>query len=304
MEAIVKTLLRGAAAVTATTALLAVTGVAAMAAAVTVPAVTTVSPAKISAAGGATVTLTGSKFTGATGVTFDGVAATSFTVASSTRITAVAPAGTNGAAAIAVTTPGGTNAESSRSRITYRTVLGVDTADSPTVKAGGGPVVLTVTGGTLGATAKEFGSEFVAVLLNGKTRLFATWVDETRIRVVVPATAADAAELTVVHDTIAGAPATITLAPVVTNLTVKASPVGGGGTTVVKVAGADIANATGFRFGDVAATCTKVGTSTNIQFSCVVPPAAAAGPVVVSFTSGSGKPSRFTAAAAFAYTQN
>jgi hypothetical protein len=299
----VNTLLRGAAAITATTALLAVTGVAATAA-VTAPGVSGVTPLKISAAGGVTVTINGSNLTGATAVTFDGIAATSFAVLSATRLTAVAPAGTNGAAAITVTTPAGTNTESSRSRITYRTVLGLDTGGTPTAKAGGGPVVLTVTGGTLGATAKEFGAEFVSVLLNGKTRLTPTWVDPTRMRVVVPATAADSAQLTVVHDTIAGTPGTLTLAPVVTNMTVKSSPVGGGGTTVIKPAGAEIAAATGFKFGDTAATCTKIGTSTNVQFSCVVPPAAEPGPVVVSFTSGSGTPSRFSSAASFAYTQN
>src|SRR5207253_10301057 len=55
------------------------------------PAVTSLSPATGSTAGGTTVTITGTDCTGATGVTFGTVAATSFLVVSGTSITAVSP---------------------------------------------------------------------------------------------------------------------------------------------------------------------------------------------------------------------
>ncbi|MBB2941666.1 hypothetical protein FB565_001370 [Actinoplanes lutulentus] len=297
----VNNLLRGAAAVTATMALLAVTGVSASAA-VAAPAVSTVTPNKISTVGGATVTITGTNFTGVDSVSFGNTDATSFSIVSATKITAVAPVGTNGLTPISVASGSAESAASPRSRITYRSPLGV--SGNLTAKASGGPLVLTVTGGTLGATAKEFSAELVSVLLDNKTKLSATWVDASRLKINVPTTAAESAQLTVVHDTITGAPATVTLAPVVTNLTVKSSPLAGGITTMVKVSGANPSGATGFTFGGEDADCVRQGSTTNPQFFCVVPPAAEPGPVVVAFTSAAGTPSRFTPAAAFAYTQN
>ena len=56
------------------------------------PTVTAVSPTSGPTAGGTTVTITGTNFTGATKVALRHVAATSFTVVSSTQITAVSPA--------------------------------------------------------------------------------------------------------------------------------------------------------------------------------------------------------------------
>jgi hypothetical protein len=75
------------------------------------PAITGVSPANGTTAGGTTVTITGTNLTGATAVTFGGTAATSFTVDSPTQITAVTPARSAGAADVVVTTPDGTDTE-------------------------------------------------------------------------------------------------------------------------------------------------------------------------------------------------
>jgi len=75
---------------------------------VAVPTLTSVSPSSGSVAGGTSVTLSGTGFTGATAVSFGATAATSFTVNSSTQITAVAPAGT-GTVSVTVTTAGGTS---------------------------------------------------------------------------------------------------------------------------------------------------------------------------------------------------
>ena len=73
-----------------------------------IPTISNVLPATGSEVGGTSVVITGTYFTGATAVTFGGTPAASFTVDSDTQITAVTPAGTVGAVAVAVTAPGGT----------------------------------------------------------------------------------------------------------------------------------------------------------------------------------------------------
>ena len=70
------------------------------------PAVSGVSPASGSTAGGQAVTISGSDLDGATGVSFGGAPAASFT-ASATQITAMAPAGPPGVVDVRVTGPGG-----------------------------------------------------------------------------------------------------------------------------------------------------------------------------------------------------
>jgi alpha-tubulin suppressor-like RCC1 family protein len=81
-----------------------------------VTVVTKVTPAR--GAAGAKVTITGLNLAGATKVKFGGKAA-SFTVISSTKITATAPAGT-GVVDITVVTPLGTSAKTSSDKFTYR----------------------------------------------------------------------------------------------------------------------------------------------------------------------------------------
>ncbi|MDR3508545.1 MAG: IPT/TIG domain-containing protein, partial [Caulobacteraceae bacterium] len=76
------------------------------------PSVSGVSPTSGPAAGGTSVTITGASFTGATAVDFGSTAASSFTVNSSTSITAVAPAG-SGVVDVTVTGPAGVSVTSS-----------------------------------------------------------------------------------------------------------------------------------------------------------------------------------------------
>ena len=270
------------------------------------PSVTGVAPARISTAGGTVVTINGAGFLGVDAaepgsVTFGDTPATSFTVVSAARITAVAPPGSAGPVPVTVRTAGGASPAVLGSSTTYRTALGIDSTAGLVAKASGGPLVLTVTGGTLGATAKEFAAERVSVTM-GKAVLSATWVDATRLKVAVPATAADSAQIAVVHDTITGEAATLTLAPVVNSMSPRTDTIGGGARITIRIAAAEAAAATGFKFGDAPATCAKQGAGTTLAFVCTAPPVAEAGPVAVSFTSGTGKASRFTAAATFSYT--
>jgi formylglycine-generating enzyme required for sulfatase activity len=72
------------------------------------PVVGGVSPASGLPSGGVLVTITGNYLSGATAVTVDGVPATNVQAVSATKVTAVIPAGSLGAKAVAVTTPIGT----------------------------------------------------------------------------------------------------------------------------------------------------------------------------------------------------
>ena len=84
------------------------------------PAITSFSP--IAGDSGTLVTITGSNFTGATAVTFGGVAATSFSILSSTTITAIVNNGATGN--VSVVTPNGTAA---RAVFTYGAASGPPT---------------------------------------------------------------------------------------------------------------------------------------------------------------------------------
>ena len=82
------------------------------------PTVTQVSPSAGPTAGGTAVTITGTNLTGATAVSFGSTPATSFTVTSSTQISATAPAGA-GIVDVTVTTAVGTSTTSAADRYAY-----------------------------------------------------------------------------------------------------------------------------------------------------------------------------------------
>jgi hypothetical protein len=85
------------------------------------PVITSSSPSSGTKNGGTTVTINGSGFTGATAVSFGGTPATSFTVNSDSKITAISPAHASGGPVdITVTTPGGTSPTSSNDYFTWQ----------------------------------------------------------------------------------------------------------------------------------------------------------------------------------------
>lgn len=150
------------------------------------PVITVVSPSVGPTIGGTSITITGTNFTGATAVTIGGTAATVVTVVNATTITATTPAGTAGAADVAVTTPGGTG--KGIGLFTYYaapTVTGISPTAGPT--AGGTNVTITGTNFT-GTTAVTIGSAAatgVAV------------VNATTITATTPAGTAGAADVSV-----------------------------------------------------------------------------------------------------------
>ncbi|MFC7532664.1 IPT/TIG domain-containing protein [Actinoplanes sp. GCM10030250] len=272
-----------------------------------IPAVTAVTAARASTEGGDTVKITGAGFLGVDeddpeAVTFGGVPALTVGVVSGTQIFAEVPPGSSGLADVRVTAPDGrVSAESPNAQIRYRAPLAVDDSGDLALRGGGGATVLTVTGGTLGDDAKAFAAEAVSVLV-GRQRLLASYVDRTHLRVMLPPLTADSVDVQLVHDTVVGPVTTLSVVPAVMALSAVTDSVAGGRKISVRVAGPRAVTGTGFMFGENPATCEKQGTASSLVFICTVPPASQAGPVWVSFTSGSGVPSRFTSAATFSYT--
>ncbi len=87
------------------------------------PIITSLSPTSGSLVGGTHVTINGSGFTGLSGpsaVTFGGLPATTYTVDSSTRITATSPAHDAGAVRVQVTAAGGTSVDTAADDFTYQ----------------------------------------------------------------------------------------------------------------------------------------------------------------------------------------
>ncbi|MBB2941667.1 hypothetical protein FB565_001371 [Actinoplanes lutulentus] len=266
------------------------------------PEISRNSPAIIGTAGGSEVTITGAGFlsvdpSDADAVMFGDVPATFFEVVSATQIVAGAPPGAAGPARVKITTAAGVSPDSDAAKVGYRGELSVVATDQ-FVRAGGGSHVLTIAGGTLGASAAEFAAEQIKVRVTGvKNPLTPVWVDATRLRVDLPSRMSGTMDLRIVRGSLDGPAATLNVVPVITAMSVTSDALAGGKTVKITVAGAGVA--TGFTFGSAAATCTASG-ATN--FLCTVPSAAQAGPVVVSFTAGSGTASRFTPAAMFSYT--
>jgi IPT/TIG domain len=121
------------------------------------PAVTAISPASGTTAGGTPVTITGTGLSGATAVDFGTTAATAVSC-TATSCTVTSPAGAAGTVNVTVTTPGGTSPTSAADQYTYIAPPAV-TAISPASGPAAGGTVVTITGTSLsGATAVDFGT--------------------------------------------------------------------------------------------------------------------------------------------------
>jgi beta-glucanase (GH16 family) len=207
------------------------------------------------------VVITGTAFTGATKVTFgDAGPATSFTVTSATRITAVAPTATEaGPRHVTVTTAGGTSAQVDADRFTYATppvVTGIAPSSGPTT--GGTTVVITGTGFT-GATKVTFGSAGLATSF--------TVDSATQITAVAPPATTTGRRLVTVT-TVGGVSPYLEAArfgytAAITSIAPSAGPTTGG--TTVVITGTAFTGATKVTFGDAGpATSFTVDSATQI----------------------------------------
>ncbi len=241
------------------------------------PTISGLSPTSGSTQGGGSVVITGTGFTSASSVLFGSVAASSFTVNSSTQITASAPAGSAGTVHIQITAPGGTTVSTSADQYTYTgavTVTGISPTSGAT--AGGTSVIITGTNFT-SVTAVKFGTT---------TASSYTVNSSTQITAVSPAGTAGAVDVTVTSGGTTSATSsadlfTYTAAVTITGISPSYGPVAGG--TSVVVTGTNFTGATAVKFGTVAATSYIVNSSTQIT---AVAPAGTAGTVDIAVTAG------------------
>jgi hypothetical protein len=134
------------------------------------PTVTSFTPA--SGPVGTSVAITGTNFSGVTSVTFNGTAATSYTVDSSTSIHANVPSGAT-TGKIAVTTGNGTGTSSTNFTVTTVTPKPTISGFSPTSGFPGATVTITGTNFT-GATSVKLGSKAANFTVNSATKITAT----------------------------------------------------------------------------------------------------------------------------------
>ena len=249
-----------------------------------VPTVTSISPTSGPAAGGTPVTITGTNFAGLSGasaVTFGATNATSYTVNSSTSITATAPAGT-ATQDVRVTTPGGTTANTSADDFTYiplPTVTAVAPSGGPT--AAGTSVTITGTGFT-GATQVQFGAvSAVTFAVDSATQITATAPAGSAGTVDVRVTTGGGTSANTAADNY-----TYYALPTITSLSPTAGPTAGGTSVTITGTGfSGLSGAAAVQFGGVNASSYTVNSATSITATA---PAGAAGAVDVRVTTPGG----------------
>jgi hypothetical protein len=248
------------------------------------PTVTSVSPSSGPSAGGTTVTVKGTGFNGATKVLFGSVPASSFSVSSSTKITAVSPAEAAGAHDVTITTPSGTSSAVTADQFTS---VAPPPAPVPTVTSIS-PTSGPTTGGT-SVTIKGTGFNGATQVLFGTVPASSFSVSSsTRISAVAPAQGAGWHNVFVT--TPGGASVAVTAdqftyvltPPVVSSLSPSSGPKAGGTTTTIR--GTGFSGATQVLFGTVPATSFTVTSSTRI--TAVAPAGTGTVDVVVNTPNG------------------
>ncbi len=221
----------------------------------TTPSVTSLSPSSGLNTGGTSVQITGTNFTGATAVQFGGVAAASFSVNSSTSITAVTPAG-NGTVAVQVFGPAGGSEPSSGDLYTYVSPVTV-TGLSPSqgVAVGGNSVNITGTYFAAGATVL-FGTKAATnVVVNSASSITATAPSGSN-QVYVTVTTSQGTSATGSANLY-----TYEAPPAVTSVSPNSGPIAGG--TSVTLGGSGFVTGMTVDFGSNAATGVTVNSSSS-----------------------------------------
>jgi len=249
------------------------------------PTVTSISPNRGSTAGGTIVTITGINFLGATSVSFGSTAATSFTVNSSTQITAVSPPGSS-TVDVTVTTPGGTSATSSADLFTY-----ICSFSSPPTVSNINPSNGPATGGTsISITGTCFGGDAYYVSFGSTNTDNFTIDSDTQITVISPA---GSGTVDVTVSTPNGTSATSAAdqfvyngptAATVTNVSPTTGSTDGG--TIVIITGTGFTGATAVSFGSTAAT--RFTVDSDSQITAISPSVKSEGIVDVIVTTPGG----------------
>ena len=245
------------------------------------PVVTSISPPVGPLAGGNTVTITGTGFEGATAVSFGSASAESFTLDSSTQITALAPAESGMSTVnVTVTTPVATSTTgSSAEEFTYLplpAITSVTPADGPT--SGGTVVTITGTGFT-NASAVMFGQTPAAAW---------TVVKDTEITATTAAAGAGTVDVAVTTSDGPSEPDPVDKfsyepQPTVTGITPAAGPLAGGRS--VTITGTGFTAGSTVAFGAHPASDVSVLSATQISATS---PAGSLGTVDVTVTTPGG----------------
>ena len=260
------------------------------------PTITNISPSFGPPTGGTLVEITGSNFVGTDSgfggsLMFGGTPATSYTVHSDTRITAVAPVG-SGIQQITVTHPqSGSSPFTTNANFTYSSgplILEIDPPFGPVT--GGTVVTITGTGFAVGATVK-FGTT---------NATFVTVKSQTQIEVISPPGTGNQMITVTVNGVTSPSTPLASFAysgPIITSISPIAGPIAGG--TAITIKGQNFTSASTVQFGPLlSATPTFVDTQTLTVTS---PPSGVPQAVHIRVTTGSGQ-SPETPASLFTYT--
>jgi hypothetical protein len=241
------------------------------------PIVTGVSPSDGPEGGGTNVSISGTDLSGATAVKFGTTDASSFTVQSSSSITAIAPSGT-GDVDVTVTTLGGTSSTGPADEFDYLappTVTNVNPMSG--LAEGGTPVKLTGTNFT-DVKSVAFGAipatSFSVESATSLTALAPPGVGSVDVTVGTPGGTSAITSA----DTFSYLPR-----PTVTSVSPGTGPVAGG--TVVKIKGTELTEATSVKFGATEAASFSVTSGSAITATS---PTELAGTVDVTVTTPKG----------------
>ncbi len=222
------------------------------------PTISSVSPNTCLLAGGVTVVITGVAFTNASSVTLNGVPMTSYTIDSSTQITAVVPTGSavNTPYDIVIQTPQGN----------YTSTGGFTYLNAPTISS-----VSPNTGATAGGNSVVIvGTNFsnASVVKIGTTNVTSYTVDSiTQITAVTPSGSTGSAQTITVETpqgnvTSGSGLFTYLNAPTISNVTPNTGATAGGNT--ITIVGTNFNNATVVKVGTTNVTSYTVDSATQI----------------------------------------
>jgi subtilisin-like proprotein convertase family protein len=228
------------------------------------PSITGFTPA--SGAIGATVTISGAKFSEVNAVTFNGVSAASFTVLSSTQLSAVVPPGAS-SGPVGVQTANGSTASAASFQVTQ------------------GPVILSFSppSGPVGATIQLSGANLAgatAVSFNNVNAQF-TIQSAAQITAVVPAgaTTGRIQVTTPIGKASSARNFEVSAAPVIISFTPAGGPIG----SSVVISGANLAGTTAVHFQSTPAQFTV---NSSQQITAIVPAGATTGNIRVQTPEG------------------
>jgi len=242
------------------------------------PTVSAISPTKGPLAGGITVTISGANLADATSVKF-GTSSATITEDTATQIKATAPACSEGALHVTVTTAGGTSVTSAADEYTCVPVPAVSSI-SPSKGPSSGGAAVTITGTNLQeATSVKFGTAEATI----------TEDTATQIKVTSPTCPAGALHITVTtaggtSTTSAADEFTCVAAPTITSITPAKGPDEGG--NQIEISGLNLSAASKVEFGSTVVNPPFLSNSaTKLK---VKAPAHAAGKVDIRITTLGG----------------